>query len=128
VPGSRDYLYSEEKQPSTHGRQPGTLASLAMANEKKTRAVASEMGIPPGSAAVTLKAAKESLLAHMPESINHAMSAFELFAAALIPSTGTGRSALRELLAEGLIQSRGKGVVNDPVRYWAAGVRRRVLS
>jgi hypothetical protein len=128
VPGSREYLYSEEKQPSAHGRQPGTLKALAMANEQKTRAVASEMGIPPGSAAVTLKAAMESLLAHIPESINDAMSAVELFSVALIPSIKTGQRALRELLADGRIQSRGKGVVNDPVRYWASGVRRRVLS
>jgi hypothetical protein len=121
VPGSREYLYSEEKQPSTHGRQPGTLASLAMANERKTRAVAAEMGIPPGSAAVTLKAAKESLLTHMPESINDAMSAFELFSVALIPSLTIGKKALRELHADGLIQHIGKGVTNDPLRYWGTG-------
>lgn len=128
APGSREYLYSEEKQPSTHGRQPGTLAALAMANEQKTRAVAAELGIPPDSAAITLKAAMESLRAHIPESINDAMSAVELFSVALIPSLTIGRRALRELLADGLIQSRGKGVMNDPLRYWATGVRRRVLA
>jgi hypothetical protein len=39
----------------------------------------------------------------MPESINHAMSAFELFSVALIPSVESGRKALRELLADELI-------------------------
>ena len=79
------------------------------------------MGIPSGSVAVTLKAAKESLLSHMPASINQAMSAFELFAVALIPSLNTGKRALRELLAEGLIQLVGKRVCNDPRRYWGTG-------
>jgi hypothetical protein len=121
APGSVNYLYQDQTPEKRQGRQPGTLASLATAREQKTRAVAAELGIPPGTAAPTMKAAKESLLANMPESINHAMSAFELFAVALIPSTTTGQIALRELVADGLIQHVGKGVVNDPCRYWGTG-------
>lgn len=120
TPGSREYLYSEELQPSEHGRQPGTLASLAINREKATRALCAEMGIPFESAAVTLKAAKQSLLAHIPQSAKDGtpMPAAELFTVSLIPSVETGRKALRELLAEGLIQSKGKGIKGDPFLYW----------
>ncbi len=66
-PGSLEYLYSGELPERTHGRQPGTLASLAMNREKKTRAVLADLGISPDSAAaVSLKAAVEALLKCMP--------------------------------------------------------------
>jgi hypothetical protein len=60
-PGSREYLYSGEVTPS-RGRQPAHLARLAMNREQKTRAILAELGIPPESAAVTLRASKEALL------------------------------------------------------------------
>src|SRR5262249_47199898 len=45
-PGSRDYLYGEISE-SKHGRQPGTLASLAMNREKATRALLADLGVKP---------------------------------------------------------------------------------
>jgi hypothetical protein len=118
VPGSREYLYSEEKQPSTHGRQPGTLASLAVTREKATRRVLAELGIPPESAAVSLNAAKESLLAHMPDAEAGALPTATLFEIALIPSRTTGQKAINELLSEGKIQRTGKGSMRDVFRYY----------
>ena len=118
-PGSREYLYSGELPESTHSRQPGTLATLAMNREKKTRALLAEMGIPPESAAVSLKAAKEALLKCMPDSWRRALSLDDLMAKAVVPSKGTGQKALQELLAEGKIQRIGKGVNRDPFRYFS---------
>jgi hypothetical protein len=80
-PGSVGWLYGETAE-SSHGRQPGTLASLAMSREKKTRALLAEIGLPPESAAITLKAAKEALLKHFPDSQARAMTQTELFQAA----------------------------------------------
>jgi hypothetical protein len=118
APGSREYLYSEEKQPSTHGRQPGTLKALATANEQKQRAILAELGIPPESAALTLDAAKESLMKHMPDSRSRARVAADLWHAALIPSLQTGKTAIKELLAERVIQRVGEGNVGNPYRYF----------
>lgn len=117
VPGSTAYLYAGET-PSTHGRQPGTLASLAMSNEKRTRALLAELGIPPGSAAVSLKAAKEALLRAMPDSKAKAMSPADLFQAAVVPSRTTGDKALRELLSAGKIRRIGKARSGHPFRYF----------
>lgn len=117
-PGGRDYLYAGEIPESTHGRQPGTLASLAMNRETKTRALLAELGIKPESAAVSRKAAKESLLAHMPQLKESAMPADELFTVSLIPSKETGRRALRDLLTGGLIQRSGEGSKGDRYLYW----------
>ncbi len=64
-PGNVGWLYGETAE-STHGRQPGTLASLEMHREKRTRALLAEMGISAESAAVSLKAAKEALLKCIP--------------------------------------------------------------
>lgn len=60
-PGSREYLYAGDIPESTHGRQSGTLASLAKNREKATREVLAELGLPLSSA-VSLPAAKEALL------------------------------------------------------------------
>jgi len=117
-PGSREYLYAGELPESTHGRQPGTLASLAMNREKKTRAILAELGIPPESAAVSLKAAMEALMKHIPTSKADALTQTELFDEAMIPTKTTGGEALRELVAEGKIKRIGKGVPNDPYRYF----------
>lgn len=117
-PGSREYLYAGET-PSTHGRQPGTLASLEMNREKKTRAVLAELGIAPESAAVSLKAAKEALLRVMPDSKAKAMSPADLFQTAVIPSRTTGNKALRELFSAGKIQRIGKPRPGYPSRYFA---------
>jgi hypothetical protein len=132
VPGSREYLYSEEKQPSTHGRQPGTLKSLATANEQKQRAILAELGIPPESAALTLDAAKEALMKYMPDLKARARSAADLWHEALIPSLTTGKTAIKELLAEGVIQRVGEGNVGSPYRYFRAdaanGLAERKIS
>jgi hypothetical protein len=120
VPGSREYLYSEEKQPSTHGRQPGTLAALAMANEQRSRAVLAELGISPERAAVSLQAAREALLANIPASKARAVGRQELFAVSMVPSRSTGDNALKELLSAGKIQRVGKGCRGDAFRYFLA--------
>ena len=117
LPGSTEYLYAGET-PSTQGRQPGTLASLEMNREKKTRALLAELGIPPESAAVTLRAAKEALLRVMPDKAK-AMSPADLFQAAVIPSRTTGNKALRELLSAGRIRRIGKARSGHPCRYFA---------
>lgn len=117
VPGSTAYLYAGET-PSTHGRQPGTLASLAMNREKKTRALLADLGIKPESAAVSLKAAKEALLQAMPDSKDKAMSQADLFQAAGVPSRTTGDRALQELLSTGKIQRIGKARSGHPFRYF----------
>ncbi|HEV2194117.1 MAG TPA: hypothetical protein VGR55_00920 [Candidatus Acidoferrum sp.] len=116
-PGSREYLYAGET-PSTHGRQPGTLASLEMNREKKTRALLAELGIAPESAAVSLKAAKEALLRVMPDSKAKALSPADLFQAAVIPSRTTGNKALREMLSAGKIRRIGKPRPGHPFRYF----------
>jgi len=111
-------LYSDSKQPSTHGRQPGTLASLEMNREKKTRSVLAELGIAPESAAVSLKAAKDALLKVMPESKADAKPMLALFEFAVVPSRTTGQKALAQLLSEGKIQRIGKGGPRDLYRYF----------
>jgi hypothetical protein len=128
VPGSREYLYSEEKQPSTHGRQPGTLKALATANEQKQRAILAELGIPPESAALTLDAAKQALMKLMPDSRNRARVAADLWHAALIPSLATGKTAIKELLADGVIQRIGEGNVGNPFRYFLANAAKPETS
>ena len=114
--GSRDYLYGEITE-SQHGRTPGTLASLEMNREKKTRAVLAELGIPPESAAVSLKAAKEALLAHMPDKA-HAMTQAQLFEMAGVVTKTTGQRALNQLLAECKIERIGKGGPRELYRYF----------
>jgi len=121
-PGSREYLYSGDVPESKHGHQPGTLASLAMSREKKTRALLAELGIPPDSAAVSLKAAVEALQKLMPRSKSDAMTQAELFEKALIPGETTGKKALRQLLAAGQIQRIGRGVGGDLYRYFGGQV------
>lgn len=97
MPGGREYLYSGEVTPSTHGRQPGTLASLEMNRENATRRILAELGIPPESAAVSLKATKDALLAAMPDKA-HAMTQTELFEKAGVITKTTGQRALADLL------------------------------
>ena len=103
---------------ATHGRQPGSLAACEMLREKKTRAVLAELGISPESAAVSLKAAKETLLRVMPDSKAKAMSPADLRQAATVPSKTTGDKALRELLSAGKIQRIGKARSGHPFRYF----------
>ena len=124
-PGTREYLYGAEEVPlSTHGRQPGTLPSLAMhgaiSREKKTRALLAELGIKPEHAAVSLNAAKEALLEHMPDKA-HAMTQTELFEKAGVITRTTGEKALKALLAENKIQRIGAGGVREPYRYFLKG-------
>lgn len=120
APGSADYLYGEITE-STHGRQKGSLAALAMSREKKTRALLAEMGIPSESAAVTLRAAKEALLRCMPESEAAGMTLDELLIKALVSSKSTATNALKELLTAGRIERIGKGSNRNPYRYFLAG-------
>jgi hypothetical protein len=111
---------TSDKEPErAHGRQPGTLASLAMEREQRTRKLCAELGIPSESAAVSLKAAKESLLAHMPGAETGALPTAVLFDVAMIPSRTTGQKAINELLSEGKIQRTGKGSMRDVFRYFA---------
>jgi hypothetical protein len=116
-PGSIGWLYGETEE-SSHGRQPGTLAALAMGREQKTRAALAELGIPPESAAVSLKAATQALLKCMPASEAQAATVDALFKAAVIPSRTTGHHAIEDLLAAGAIQRVGTGVRGNPFRYF----------
>ena len=121
-PGSIGWLYGETEE-SSHGRQPGSLASLAMGREQKTRAALAEMGIPPESAAVSLKAAiTEALLKCMPASEADAATVDALFRTAVIPSRSTGNHALEDLLAAGAIQRLGTGVRGNPFRYFKRSI------
>lgn len=114
-PGSADYLYGEIPE-STHGRTPGTLASLAINREKKTRALLAELGVKPESAAVSLKAAVEAIQKCMPRSKADALTQAELFEKAGVITRTTGQKALAKLLSAGEIQRSGK----PPFRYWSA--------
>jgi hypothetical protein len=116
-PGSRDYLYGEIPE-STHGRQPGTLASLAMNREKATRALCAELGISPENAAVSLNAAVEALQKVIPHSEAEAMTQKEFFEKAGVITKTTGQRALKQLLTEDKIDRIGRGVSRDPYRYF----------
>jgi hypothetical protein len=116
-PGDREYLYAGEQE-STHGRQPGTLASLAMNREKKTRALLAEIGVKPEHAAVGFNAAIEALAKIMPRKKADAMTQAELFEKAGIVTHTTGQRALAGLLAAGTIERIGKGGPRDLYRYW----------
>ena len=70
---------------------------------------------------LSLKASKQALLAHMPDSKARAMSADDLFTACTIPSRTTGQHALRELLSAGKIQRIGKGARGSSFRYFTTG-------
>ena len=124
-PGSREFLYAGQVEEPAHGRHPGTLTSLAMSREKRTRALLAELGIPPENAAITLTAAVEALLKNMPQSEAEAVTQVELFSRATIPCETTGRKALMRLLADGQIQRAGKGTAGrrnaQPFRYWLKG-------
>jgi hypothetical protein len=117
-PGSREYLYAGVLPESTHGRQPGTLASLAISREKKTRALLAELGVSPERAAVSLEAAKEAILNCLPNLRGDALTQAQLFEKAMIPSRTTGQKALKELLSTDRIERIGKGVREDPYRYF----------
>jgi hypothetical protein len=119
APGSIDYLYMEEKSESRHGRQPGSLAAAAMGREKASRALLAELGLPPDSAAVSLKATKEALLQGMPNSKETALPASKLFSATIVTSPSTGKAALKQLFEEGAVQRSGKGSSASPYRYFA---------
>jgi hypothetical protein len=118
-PGSREYLYASEiSEQDTHRRSPGLLATLALNRERKTRALLADLGIPPGSAAVTHNAAKEALLRCMPIRRGLALSQTELFELAKVPSKQTGIKALNELLSAQKIDRIGKGIQGDLYRYF----------
>ena len=116
----RDTRYRQKQgaEPGTHGRQPGTLASLAMNREKATRALLNELGVKPEHAAVSLNAAIEALARIMPREKSEAMTQAELFEKAGIVTKTTGQKALAELLAAGTLERIGKGGPRDLYRYW----------
>lgn len=76
--------------------------------EKKTPALVAELGIPPESAAVSVKAAKDALLKVMPDSKAKAVSASDLFEDAGVIAPTTGYRALTALCEEGKIKRIGK--------------------
>jgi hypothetical protein len=117
-PGSTEYLYSGEVTPSTHGRQPGTLASLAISREKQTREVLAEMGIPPNSAATAMHATQAAIMKFLPTSEAVAVKENDLFAMIGPPSRSTARTALMDLLETGKVQRAGGGVAGNPFRYF----------
>jgi hypothetical protein len=122
-PGSIGWLHGEGFV-SQHGRQPGTLQSLAMARKKKSRAVLAQLGWPPESAATALEAAKAALLEHMPHSEKDALMEWELFDKANISDSleSTAKKALQQLFSAGQVQRIGKGVKGDPFLYFTANV------
>jgi len=91
-----------------------------MNREKKTRALLAEMGIPPESAAVSLRAAKEAILKCLPNLRRDALTQAQLFEKAMIPTKTTGGKALRELVAAGKVNRIGKGVPNSPYQFFLA--------
>jgi hypothetical protein len=117
--GSREYLYGGELPESTHGRTPGTLQSLAISRDKKTRAVLAQLGLPAGSTATALQAAKAALLEHMPSSENTAMMPWELFDKAGITDSlvSTTKIALKQLFDAGQVQRIGLGIRGNPYLY-----------
>ena len=88
-----------------------------MGREQRTREVLAELGIPPESAAVTKRAAKEALMERIPNSKGEAKSASELFLA-LPSSDSLAKKALAELFPKGKIQRTGKGTSGEPFRYF----------
>jgi hypothetical protein len=121
-PGSIGWLHGEGFE-SQHGRQPGTLQSLALNRQKKTRAILAEAGLPLGSAATALQAAKDELLRHIPQSENDGLMAWELFDKAGFPASmhSTAKHALLELVSAEQVQRIGKGGKGDPFLYFAFG-------
>lgn len=117
---STEYLYAGEI-PNTHGRLPGTLASLAINREKKTRELLAEVGLPLDSVAVGVKAAIEALLKCRPHAKADAMTQAQLFEKAGVITKTTGQKALQQLLYTGEIRRFGKGGPLDLYRYFKSG-------
>jgi hypothetical protein len=120
-PGSAEYLYSGEVTPSTHGRQPGSLTSLALGREKQTRRILAEMGVPPESAATARHAIQAAILKFLPTSEAVAIKEDDLFAMLDVSSRGTARNALMDLLKAGKIRRTGGGVAGNPFLYFKRG-------
>jgi len=105
--------------PSGHGRQPGTLTSLAISREKQTRKALAELGVPPESAASARLAVEAAIMKFLPTSEAIAVKEDDLFAMIGAPSSrGTARNALMGLLKTGKIQRVGGGVAGDPFKYF----------
>jgi hypothetical protein len=117
-PGSAEYLYSGEVTRSTHGRQAGTLASLALSREKQTRKALAELGVPPESAAAAMHATQAVIMKFLPTSEAVAIKEADLFAMIDVPSRQTARNALMGLLKAGEIRRTGGGVAGNPFLYF----------
>jgi hypothetical protein len=113
-------LYAGEVTPSTHGRQSGTLASLARSREKQTRKVLADMGAPPESAATARHAIQAAILKFLPTSEAVAVKENDLFAMIDVPSRQTARNALMDLLKAGKIRRTGGGVAGNPFLFFKA--------
>lgn len=119
LPGSVGWLHGEGFE-SQHGRMPGTVQSLANARQKKNRAILASLGLPLGSVATALEAAKEKLLEHIPE--NKGITAVDLLSVAhLSGMRSTARKALQELVAAGQIQHTKRKGRNKPLLYFRGG-------
>jgi hypothetical protein len=118
-PGTIGWLHGEGFE-SQHGRMPGTLQATNLTRQKKTRAVLSSMGVPLGSVATALEAAKELLLWHMPRSESEAITIQGLFEKAGLSweRASTAKKALQELVSAGLVQRIRLGVRHDPFLYF----------
>src|SRR5215469_7533489 len=99
----REYREKKGIQTGTQGRQPGTLANLAIHREKRKRALLLKLGVKPDHAAVSFNAAVEALGKIMPRSEAEAMTCAELLMQVGI-STTTGREALAETTEAGAIE------------------------
>jgi hypothetical protein len=118
APGSIGFLYQDHTPESRHNRAPSQIAAMEMGREQRTRKLLAELGIPPESAAVSLKAVKDALLKCMPDSKSRAMTQAQLFEAATVVTRTTGQKALNELISAGTIQRIGKGGPRDLYRYF----------
>lgn len=78
------------------------------------------MGVPPESAATALHAVQAAILKFLPTSEAVAVKENDLFAMIDIPSRGTARNALMDLLKAGKIQRIGQSVSGHPFRYFTA--------
>jgi hypothetical protein len=118
-PGSIGWLHGEGFE-SQHGRMPGTLQATNITRQKKTRAILADMGLPLGKVDTAKQAAKDTMLAIMPQSKKEALLFWEVLDRAKLESyESTTKHALVELVSSGLVQRIGKGIRGNPFLYFA---------
>jgi hypothetical protein len=89
-----------------------------MGREKASRAILAELGLPPDSAAVSLKATEEALMQGMPSSEQTALPISELFSATIVLPHRLARRPLKQLFEA--VQRIGKGCAGNRFRYFRA--------